>query len=125
MRGLRQSMAIPFLGLLAARQAVRPLKVGPPCSLVTLDLHHIDDRCHIAQHRTQVLTSDAIENVCCIMQAVLLAAMPPRFFRDVPEIPISVLVLSSVAAVLLTCLMDVLPYAVYVTATKQQKKKIA
>ena len=51
--------------------------------------------------------------------------MPPRFFRDVPEIPISVLVLSSLAAVLLTCLMDVLPYAVYVTATKQQKRKIA
>ena len=50
--------------------------------------------------------------------------MPPRFFRDVPEIPISVLVLSSVTGVLLTCLMDVLPYAVYVTAIKQHKRKI-
>ena len=58
------------------------------------------------------------------MQAVLLAAMPPRFFRDVPEIPISVLILSSVAGVLLSCLMDVLPYAVYVTATKHEKRKI-
>ena len=51
-----------------------------------------------------------------------LAAMPSRFFRDVPEIPISFLVLSSVAAVLLTCLMDVLPYAVYVRATQDRKQ---
>ena len=58
------------------------------------------------------------------VQAATLAAMPARFFRDVPEIPISFLVLSSVAAVLLTCLMDVLPYAVYVTATRDQTQQV-
>ena len=62
--------------------------------------------------------------ICAASQAVTLAAMPSRFFRDLPEIPISFLVLSSVAAVLLTCLMDVLPYAVYVTATSEQKRRM-
>ncbi len=124
-RGLRQSMAIPFLGLLAARQAVRPLKVGLPYSLLTLDSQHIDDRCRTAKHRIPVQADHSHQEACVLdMQAVLLAAMPPRFFRDVPEIPISVLVLSSIAAVLLTCLMDVLPYAVYVTATKREKRKV-
>lgn len=47
------------------------------------------------------------------LKAVILANMPSRFYRDLPEIPILVLVGMSAAIAILSCLSDVLPYAAY------------
>ena len=65
------------------------------------------------------------------LKAVLLASLPTRFYRDLPEIPIGILVALNVAVGILACLSDVLPYAAYEAAnageetTKTQKTVVS
>jgi len=53
-----------------------------------------------------------------ILKSQLMAAIPPRFYRELIEIPVSVLVIGMLLSVFFARLQDVLPFVAFSEARR-------